>query len=102
MCRVGIGSERHSEVFAAAETPTRLAFGQPPSPQGGGIRGRDFRASWARQEARDEIAERQRKPPVFLFPLCSTTGVPVLTFVSCCSNLFYECQNQRDTSKYRL
>jgi hypothetical protein len=27
------------------------------------------------------------------------SSVPVLTFVSCCSDLVYECQNQRDTSK---
>src|SRR5579872_4931726 len=27
-------------------------------------------------------------------------SVPVLTFVSCCGRHLYECQNQRDTSKY--
>jgi len=29
-------------------------------------------------------------------------GVPVLTFVSRRSGYFYECQNQRDTSKYMI
>src|SRR5579872_6139952 len=28
-------------------------------------------------------------------------SVPVLTFVSCCGGFVYECQNQRDTSKYK-
>ena len=30
----------------------------------------------------------------------TNTSVPVLTFVSGCSSLVSECQNQRDTSKY--
>ena len=30
----------------------------------------------------------------------STTSVPVLTFVSYRGENFYECQNQRDTSKH--
>jgi len=29
-------------------------------------------------------------------------SVPVLTFVSCCGGLVYECQNQRDTRKYGI
>ena len=29
-------------------------------------------------------------------------AVSVLTFVSCCSERFYECQNQRGASKYRI
>src|SRR5271169_354742 len=29
-------------------------------------------------------------------------SVPVLTFVSCCSERFYECQNQRDTNKSKI
>jgi hypothetical protein len=29
-------------------------------------------------------------------------SVPVLTFVSCRGGFVYECQNQRDTSKYRF
>jgi len=29
-------------------------------------------------------------------------SVPILTFVSCCSERYYECQNQRDTGKYKI
>jgi hypothetical protein len=29
-------------------------------------------------------------------------GVPVLTFASSCREVFCECQNQRDTGKYKF
>src|SRR5205814_4522756 len=35
-------------------------------------------------------------------PSDTVASVPVLTFVSCRGAFVYECQNQRDTSKYRI
>jgi hypothetical protein len=38
----------------------------------------------------------------FCLHSCKDAGVPVLTFVSCLGGFVYECQNQRDTSKYKI